>query len=261
MKIQKVFFIVITLLFLITISSCNTNIKVKIYLVKDDLYFTNPIGYVEIDKEHSAQIDEEDIKDIFKMVHGVSDESVFVDLVDYKLFKDASLTQELDKTYKLCNNESIYVLVTAKLNSLKMGADNSPETSIWYTGSIALEEKDENFFYPLNSLYVSGYYIPLDSETVSFDLLYEVFVNYRRTQEGFGCENGLTKKEIENNIDLNCKEKFSFIITSYEQLNNTSDLKCVVLNENNTFTFDQQRYLIDVCYDEKDLGSLALGLC
>lgn len=268
MKIQKFLFILITIVVLSFITSCtiidsNSLVNVKLYLIKDDVYFTHPLGYVEVEKEYGSQLEEADLDEFIKQVHGVDDDSYVVDIKNYKLYKDSNLEEEIDTNYILTNDLSIYVLATVDISSFKMGANNLPETAMYYTGSVVPEELkvDKNFFYPLNSLYVSGYYIPLDSNTVSFDLLYEVFVNYRRMEKLLGHGNGLSQYEEEFNVDLTCKEKFSFVVTSVEQLDNTDALDYVVLQENDTFTFDQQGYLIEVCYDGQNLGLLSWGHC
>ena len=239
-KLINIFVIVFIALF---ISSCesvneNVNFNVKLYCIKDEVYFTNPLGYVEIEKEKNSTINEEDLVTLYKDTHGLTDEEVIIK--SYKLYKDVSLKEELDNDYEINGDDTIYVLLNATRFSGKIG-DGYPLGDIFYTGSKKGDEIPSNFYYPLNSLYINGYYIQLESNTVSFDLLYEVYFNYRRFY-------GLTFREKEFNVDLSCKEKFSFEV---------GDDK--MLNVGESYTLSDDYSFISVYYDGYYIQSYMFG--
>ena len=195
---RKILFLFSMFFVILPFTSCSSDATVKLYMVKDTEYFVYKMDYVEINKENNSCITNEDLKLLYEKNHGEIENDFIIK--DYKLFSDESLTTELGNDYQVKNGDVIYIYLNANDYSVKPGG-YVPRSFIYYTGSTIPEELSDNMFWPVNSLYMEGYYIPLKENKVSKVELFEFFKNYRKFV-GYTLEENINNVKFENIDDF-----------------------------------------------------------
>ena len=143
---------VVTLL----LCNCTQTIGVHVYLIKDDAYFTYPIGSVKITKE------------------------LYSSITYFKIFSDDAMTNELSKNYLLKDNDKLYIQTDVTNKTLKLGPAYRATCHIVYyidpnTESGKLE------YVPTNSLITGDkLYLPCENNTITHEKLLEFYTNYLR---------------------------------------------------------------------------------
>lgn len=203
---RKFLFLFLISFVLLSLSSCSSDATVKLFMVKDTEYFVYKMDYVEITKENNSCITNEDLKLLYEKNHRKIENNFMIK--EYKLFSDESLTKELGNDYQVQDGDVIYVYLNAREYSSKNGG-YEPRSFIYYTGSTIPEELDDNIFWPVNSLYMEGYYIPLKENKVSKVELFEFFKNYRKFV-------GRTNIEYINNITFENIDDFIICVNDEE---------------------------------------------
>lgn len=193
-------------LVVISLTSCSPDATVKLYMVKDTEYFVYKMDCIEIAKENNSCITNEDLKLLYEKNHRKIENTFMIK--EYKLFSDESLTTELGNDYQVQDGDVIYVYLNARDYASKNGG-YEPRSFIYYTGSTIPADLDENMFWPVNSLYMEGYYIPLKENKVSKVELFEFFKNYRKFV-------GRTLTEQVNNITFENIDDFMIYVDDQE---------------------------------------------
>ena len=225
---KKVFYLIITIVIVLSVSSCTSSVNVKLYCIKDVEYFNHSFGYVEVVKEIDSSINDDDLKNLYRNTHGLTDEEIVIS--SYEIYSDKNLKNKLDKDYSVKNNDVLYIHLIASVSETELGPI-SAESSFSFTGLSKPSDVKDNLYYPFNSLSVKSFYIPLESNVVSFDQLYDFYFNYRRLY-------GLNRFEEQNGVDLSLKEKFSFSIGEE------------MISMGESYTFGNDVEYITVYYDD-----------
>ena len=200
--IKKILCIFVLSIALLTLNSCKPRANVKLYLVKDLEYFTYKLDFVELKKKVDTTISNEDLQQLFEKSHGEV-EGEFV-VKEYKIFSDEALKKELGNDYKVQDSDVLYVYLNAKGNTALFDA-NSPSNSIYYTGSSIPNDLSKDIYWPTKSLYVEGFYIPLNKSTITKNEIFAFFRNYRRIT-------GRSMPEILGEVTFNDIDNFEFYV-------------------------------------------------
>lgn len=200
--IKKILCIFVLSITLLALNSCKIRGNVKLYLVKDLEYFTYKLDYVELKKKVDTTISDEDLQKLFEKSHGKV-EGEFV-IKEYKIFSDEALKKELGNDYKVQDEDILYVYLNAKGNTPILDV-YTPSNIIYYTGNSIPDDISKDVYWPLKSLYVEGFYIPLNKSSISVNDIFAFFRNYRRIT-------GRTMPEILGEVTFNDIDNFEFYV-------------------------------------------------
>ena len=200
--IKKILCIFVLCITLLALNSCKLRGKVKLYLVKDLEYFTYKLDYIEVKKKVDTTIFSEDLQKLFEKSHGEV-EGEFV-IKEYKIFSDEALKNELGNDYKVQDEDVLYVYLNAKGNTSILDV-NTPSNTIYYTGNSIPDDISKDVYWPLNSLYVEGFYIPLNKSSITTNEIFAFFRNYRRIT-------GRSMPEILGEVTFNNIDNFEFYV-------------------------------------------------
>lgn len=229
---------IITLLYIAVITlllcNCTQTIGVHVYLIKDDAYFTYPIGSVKITKELYSSITEEDIINVYKEIVNTDDEGII--MTYYKIFSDDAMTNELSKNYLLKDNDKLYIQTDVTNKTLKLGpAYRATSRIVYYIDPNTVSGKFE--YVPTNSLITGDMlYLPCENNTVAHEKLLELYTNYLRVIN------------VGAPVDLSNKELVEFHIFDVE------GISIEVISINESYELGDKNVIFVICYDGKEIS-------
>ena len=233
--LKRSFILLMLIIILLSISSCNTLCNVKLYLIQDEEYFTEPISYIDIQKQKGSNIELTDLEMLVQMIN--PDFDLDNKTLNYSLYQDKKLKEKLDYDFKVNKDLIVYVYINyLDYFDVKLGG-RVPSCGFYYVGDdinnyIDLTSFNENVLvFPKGALSVGTFYKTLNNKTVSFDDLYDFYYNYRKYFP-------ITYQEKKINFDINNKDKINFKINDVE-----SDFVTF------PYTFDDNTALIYVYYN------------
>ena len=226
---KRIFSLLFIIGFTLLLCNCTQTIGVHVYLIKDDAYFTYPIGSVKIAKELYSSITEEDIINVYKEIVNTDDEGII--MTYYKIFSDEAMTNELSKNYLLKDNDKLYILTDVTNKTPKLGSNYRASCHIVYYIDPNTESGKVEYV-PTNSLITGDkLYLPCENNTITHEKLLELYTNYLRVIN------------VLAPVDLTNKELVTF---------HTNDGEVISINE--SYELGDKNVSFAICYDGKGIS-------
>ena len=107
--LKRSFILLMLIIILLSISSCNTLCNVKLYLIQDEEYFTEPISYIDIQKQKGSNIELTDLKMLVQNIN--PDFNLDKKTLNYSLYQDKTLKEKLNYDFKVNKDLIVYVYI------------------------------------------------------------------------------------------------------------------------------------------------------